>query len=367
VTDARAVVLSEFDQPVRLETFPVPEPAPGAVLAEVEFGGVCGTDVHLQAGRLPIPLPVVLGHEGVGRVRALGEGVDRDSLGVELRVGDAISWGSNIACGHCVYCRDVAEPSLCENRRVYGINRSADVAPHLTGSWADVIHLDAGSTIVRLGEDAPSRAVIALGCAGPTTVHGVLGQTPPRVGETVIVQGAGPVGLAAAMYAQLAGAARVVLVGAPAGRIDVARSHGIGDEHIEISDLSAADRGQAALDLTPRGGGADLVIECTGVPPAVAEGIGLCRPGGRYLVLGQYTDHGPTPINPHLITRKQLEVRGSWAFSARDVVQYCRTVPILNARFELAPLVQEFPLDDAQGALDAARAGRVVKAVVAAG
>jgi threonine dehydrogenase-like Zn-dependent dehydrogenase len=344
VTDARAVVLSEFDQPVRLETFPVPEPAPGAVLAEVEFGGVCGTDVHLQAGRLPIPLPVVLGHEGVGRVRALGEGVDRDSLGVELRVGDAISWGSNIACGHCVYCRDVAEPSLCENRRVYGINRSADVAPHLTGSWADVIHLDAGSTIVRLGEDAPSRAVIALGCAGPTTV-----------------------GLAAAMYAQLAGAARVVLVGAPAGRIDVARSHGIGDEHIEISGLSAADRVARALELTPGGRGADLVIECTGVPPAVAEGIDLCRPAGRYLVLGQYTDHGPTPINPHLITRKQLEVRGSWAFSARDVVQYCRTVPVLNARFELEPLVQAFALHDAQGALDAAREGRVVKAVVAAG
>jgi glyceraldehyde 3-phosphate dehydrogenase len=81
----------------------------------------------------------------------------------------------------------------------------------------------------------------------------------------VIVQGAGPVGQAAAMYAQLAGAARVVLVGAPAGRIDVAREHGIGDEHIEISDLSAQERLQAALDLTPRGLGADLVLECTGL------------------------------------------------------------------------------------------------------
>jgi threonine dehydrogenase-like Zn-dependent dehydrogenase len=296
-------------------------------------------------------------------VLAVGEGVREDALGRPLREGDAVAWGSNISCGTCVACRDWGDPTLCERRRVYGISRAAADPPHLTGSWADAIVLEAGTTVVALGDDAPPRAVIALGCAGPTAVHGVLHVTPPRVGETVVVQGAGPVGLAAAMYAQLAGAARVVVIGAPAGRLALARELGVGHEHLDLGELDAAARLERVRELTG-GRGADLVLECAGVPAAVAEAIELCRPGGRLLVLGQYTDHGPTPINPHLITRKALEVRGSWAYAAGHFVEYVRTVGALNARHDLARLVSTFPLEGAQDALDAVRAGRVSKAVL---
>jgi threonine dehydrogenase-like Zn-dependent dehydrogenase len=367
MTQARAVVLPAVGEPVRLERFDVPAPEPGAIVVDVELGGVCGTDVHLQAGRLPIPTPLVLGHEGVGRVGALGAGADADSTGVALAAGDLVAWGSNISCGTCFFCRDAADPTLCERRRVLGINRPAADWPHLTGAWADAIYLEAGTTIVRLDEGAPPEAVIALGCAGPTAVHGVLHVTPVRVGETVAVQGAGPVGLAAAMYAQLAGAGRVVLLGAPAGRLGLARELGIGDEHLDVDALGVEERLATARDATPGRRGADLVVECTGVPAAVAEAIDMARPGGRVLVLGQYTDHGPTPINPHLITRKALELRGSWAFSGRHVVAYVRSVPQLAARFDLPRLLTSFPLERAQDALDAARAGQVTKAVLRAG
>ena len=362
----RCVVLEAFQEPVALrevESAQADAPESGAVVAAVEFGGVCGTDVHLQAGRLPIPLPLVLGHEGVGRVLSLGPGAERDALGSPLSAGDRIGWASSIACGACFYCRDAQEPTLCERRKIYGITRRLDDPPHLSGSWGERIYLEAGTTVVKLTERQPSEAVIALGCAGPTVVHGLLHIVPVRTGESVVVQGAGPVGLAAAMYAHLAGAEPVILIGAPSARLELAAALGVGDHRLDIERLEAPARLQRVRELTG-GRGADVVIECAGIPAAVPEALDLVRPGGRVLVLGQYTDHGPTPLNPHLITRKQLEVRGSWAFSAAHYVEYLQTLPLLRERFPVEELNTSFPLERAQEAIDAARAGRIGKAVL---
>jgi threonine dehydrogenase-like Zn-dependent dehydrogenase len=360
---AQCVVLETFGEPVSTHTAQLDEPAPGAMVVAVQYGGVCGTDVHLQAGRLPIPLPLVLGHEGVGSVDALGEGVEHDSLGAPLAVGDRVSWASSIACGKCFYCRDVQEPTLCDRRRIYGITRPLSDAPGLTGSWAERIYLEPGTTVVRLGDAQPSDAVIALGCAGPTVVHGLLHVAPPRPGESVAVQGAGPVGLAAAMLAHVAGAHPVILIGAPAGRLELAAQLAVADERLDIEELDPQQRLEQVLSLTD-GRGADLVVECAGVPAAVSEALTLARPGGRVLVLGQYTDHGPTAMNPHLITRKQLAVLGSWAFSAGHYIEYLRAIPQLRVRFPLEQLITSFPLERAQEAIDAARAGEIAKAVL---
>ncbi len=116
------------------------------------------------------------------------------------------------------------------------------------------------------------------------------------------------------------------------------------------------------LAETGAGRGADLVVEATGVPQAVAEGIDLCRRGGRYLVLGQYTDHGAVPLNPHLITRKQLQVFGSWAMTGEHYVRHVAAVPALAARFDLARLVTRYPLAEAEQALADMRAGRGAQA-----
>jgi threonine dehydrogenase-like Zn-dependent dehydrogenase len=360
---ARCVVLESFGEPVSTRTAQLDEPEAGAMVVAVEYAGVCGTDVHLQAGRLPIPVPLVLGHEGVGRVAALGTGVERDALGAALSVGDRVTWASSIACGTCFYCREAQEPTLCERRRIYGITRPLKEHPRLTGSWAERIYLEPGTTVVRLDDLQPSEAVIALGCAGPTVVHGLLHVAPVRPGESIVVQGAGPVGLAAAMYAHLSGAHPVVLVGAPASRLELAGKLGVADERLDIEELDAQQRLERVRALTG-GRGADLVAECAGLPVAVSEALELARPGGRVLVLGQYTDHGPAPLNPHLITRKQLAVSGSWAFSAAHYIEYLRTLPQLRARFALEQLISTFPLERAQDAVDAARAGRIGKAVL---
>jgi threonine dehydrogenase-like Zn-dependent dehydrogenase len=364
-TVSRGAVLRAFNQPLAIDEAEVPDPGPGALVAEVVYGGVCGTDVHLQHGNLPIPTPLILGHEAVGRVSALGEGVETDFMGIPLREGDPIVWSSNIPCGRCYWCVIERERTLCADRKVYGVNQRFDIWPRLSGGWADYVYLQPDSAVFRLPDGISPAQAIALGCAGPTTAHGVLEMTPPAVGETVVVQGSGPVGMAAAMYAHLAGAAKVIIVGGPAGRLDLARELGIGDVHLDIfATTDPEERIKRVLDETTGGRGADLVLECAGVPAAVAEGFEYARRNARYLVLGQYTDRGPTPINPHVITRKQLKIFGAWAFAEVHYQRYVQSLPKLAARFDLARLVTPYPLEDANQALADVAAGRVMKAVL---
>src|SRR5439155_15205021 len=124
--------------------------------------------------------------------------------------------------------------TLCENRRTYGVNRSTAEEPGLSGAWADCIYLREGTTVVKVPDGVDQLAAMSLACAGPTMVHALYERRPVRRGEVVAVQGSGPVGLAAAALAQLAGAARVIIVGGPAGRLDLAAKARIGDEHVNV-------------------------------------------------------------------------------------------------------------------------------------
>lgn len=360
----RAVVLNEFNAPLELESAPLPEPGPGAVVARVHLAGVCGTDIHLHHGQLPIPLPLVLGHEGVGRVWRLGEGVATDFSGNPLREGDAIAWSSNIPCGQCYWCVVAGQRTLCETRRVYGVNQRFDEFPRLSGAWAEAIYLQPGSAIFRLPANLSPEEMISLGCAGPTAIHGVIDVAGITTGDTIVVQGSGPVGIASAMYAHLAGASRVILVGGPSSRLDLAREIGVGDVHIDIFEFpEASERVRLVLDATPGRRGADVVLECAGVPEAVVEGWEMARRGGTFLALGQYTDRGAVPLNPHLITRKQLRIVGSWGFAEKHYLGHMQALPQLAARFDLTRLITRYDLEDANSALHDMGTGRVMKPV----
>ncbi len=187
---------------------------------------------------------------------------------------------------------------------------------------------------------------------------------PIRLGETVVVQGSGPVGLAAAALAQLAGAGKVIIVGGPRGRLNQAAKAGIGDALFEIADASDPEQVLSAVRAETGGHGADLVIECAGVPTAVAQGLMLARRGGSYLVIGQYTDAGDTLFNPHQIVYRQLDIFGSWAFTGAHLVEYVKLLPTILARFDLRSLVTSFPLAEYAAALSAVEDGSVLKAVL---
>lgn len=359
MSTAKAAVLEKFKAPLQTREFPLPaQPEPGAALVRTEMAGVCGTDVHLWKGELPITLPVILGHETVGRIEQLGAGLDCDWTGQPLQIGDRIAWNSSTSCGQCYYCAEKRQPTRCPHRRAYGIGYRCDEPPHLLGGYAEFHYLQPRTTLFKLPDDLPTESVIGAGCALITALHGVericntveeasrLFQRPTNATitektpekddasnafetggmpvlpslwrDSVVVQGAGPVGIAAVAVARNAGARQVIVIGGPKHRLEMARRFGA-DHTIDLDDMrDPAARLDAVRHLTQTYG-ADVVLECVGHPSAVVEGMEMCRDGGKYLVLGHYCDAGPVSFNPHIITRKQLQVFGSWSSEPRHL------------------------------------------------
>ncbi|MFN3324349.1 MAG: zinc-binding dehydrogenase [Bryobacteraceae bacterium] len=360
----KAAVLTAFQQPLEVREYPGPsEPGAGEAVVRVEVAGICGTDVHLWLGQLPIPLPVILGHETAGRIERLGPGLEKDWRGNPLQAGDRVTWASSVVCGECYYCRAKRQPTRCVARKAYGISYCANDAPHLRGGYAEKILLRAGTAIFRIPDSVPSESVVGAGCALVTAIHGIE-RAPVEWGDVVVVQGAGPVGLAALAVAKQSGAAKIVVIGGPEHRLELARKFGA-DAVIDIGEVPDPAERFRALQEEIGPYGADVVIECVGHPEAVNEGIVMCRDGGKYLVLGQYADAGNISFNPHTITRKQLQVVGSWGFEPRHVH---RALDLLE-RTHLKDLFRDeithrFSLEDVNAALCTVREWRSGKAVI---
>lgn len=348
---ARASVLTAFRAPLELREFPLPEELePGAALVRTEMAGICGTDVHLWKGELPLVLPIIMGHETVGHIERLGAGVESDWTGQALRAGDRVAWNSAVSCGACYYCAEKRQPTRCPHRRAYGIGHPCDRPPHLLGGYAEFHYLRPRTTIFKLPDDLRTESVIGAGCALITAIHGIE-RTGIAWRDNVVVQGAGPVGIAALAVARSAGAAQVIVIGGPKHRLEMARRFGA-DQVIDIEEVrEPAARLEAVRQFTG-GYGGDVVLECVGIPHAVAEGLELCRDGGKYLVLGHYCDAGPVPLNPHVITRKQLQVFGSWSSEPKHLKQALEFLRANEERFPFHEMVSHrFTLDDANEAL----------------
>jgi len=364
MTTARAAVLTAWQAPLEIRTFPVAgELASGEALVRVEMAGICGTDVHLWLGQLPIPLPVIMGHESTGVIEKVGPNIEKDWRGQPLREGDRVAWASSLVCGECFYCREKRQPTRCLHRKAYGISYCADDAPHLRGGYAEKILLRAGTSIFRLPETLPSAAVVGAGCALTTAIHG-LERCPVAWGDTVVIQGTGPVGLAALAVSRQSGAGRIIAVGGPPHRLELARRFGA-DVVIDIGEIPDIAARRERILAETGGYGADAVIECVGHPEAVNEGIELCRDGGKYLVLGQYANAGNISFNPHTITRKQLQIAGSWGFEPRHLD---RALTLLDSThwkdLFAAEVTHRFPLEEANTALETVRSWRSGKAVL---
>jgi putative phosphonate catabolism associated alcohol dehydrogenase len=361
---AKASVLEKFKSPLALREYPLPDKLePGAALVRTEMAGICGTDVHLWKGELPIQLPVILGHETVGRVVELGAGLERDWTGLPLKPGDRVTWNSTVSCGRCFYCAVKRQPTRCPHRRAYGIGYRCDEAPHFLGGYAEFHYLRPGATLFKLPDDLPTEAVIGAGCALITAIHGI-----ERTGidwqDTVVVQGAGPVGIAALAVAKSAGASRVIVIGGPKQRLETARRFGA-DEVIDLEAVPEAGKRIELVRQLTGGYGADVVLECVGLPAAVGEGMEMCRDGGKYLLLGHYCDAGPVMWNPHVITRKQLQVFGSWSSEPRHLQAALRFLRDHQQQFPFATMVSHrFPLAQANEALATTARWEALKSVL---
>lgn len=364
MTTARAAVLETFGAPLQLREYPLPtELEPGAVLVQTEMAGICGTDVHIWKGELPISLPVIMGHETVGRVERLGNGPRLDWTGEPLHIGDRITWNSTFSCGRCFYCAEVRQPTRCPHRRAYGIGYASDQAPHLLGGYAEYHYLHPQATIFKIPDELPTESVVGAGCALITAIHGI-----ERTGidwrDTVVIQGAGPVGLSALAVAKRAGASQVIVIGGPAARLDLARQFGA-DHTIDIDEHKDPSARLAEVRARTRGYGADVVLECVGIPAVVPEALEMSRDGGKVLVLGHYGNAGPVAMNPHVITRKQLQIFGSWSSEPRHLKAAIEFIQQGRHQFPFDAMVTDrFPLEQANDALEATAAWHSAKSVL---
>ncbi|HTD85274.1 MAG TPA: zinc-binding dehydrogenase [Candidatus Binatia bacterium] len=361
---AKASILESFKAPLRVQEYPLPSRLePGAALARTEMAGICGTDVHLWKGELPIGLPVILGHETVGRIEQLGDGLEKDWTGQPLKIGDRVTWNSAISCGACYYCAEKKQPTRCPHRRAYGIGYQSNQPPHFWGGYAQFHYLRPRTTIFKLPDDLPTEAVIGAGCALITAIHG-LERTGINWRDNVVVQGAGPVGVSALAVAKSAGAGKVIVIGGPRHRLQMAKRFGA-DHTIDLEEhKDAASRIKAVRDLTG-GYGADAVLECVGHPSAIVEGMEMCRDGGKYLVLGHYCDAGTVAFNPHVITRKQLQVFGSWSSEPRHLKGAVDFLRATQNQFPFAEMVtHRFSLEQANEALNTTANWQSAKSVI---
>jgi len=348
-------------RPFQIEEVAIPPLTEGAVLGRMVLAGVCGTDVHILRGQVPIKTPAILGHENVCRVVEIGGSKPLfDITGQPVKEGDLITWLPK-SCGQCYNCTILKDPSKCERRVGYGGWVPAWEHPYLVGGFAEYVWLMPGSDIVVVNDVSPEAVV--LGDALRVMVHALENIGGVHYGDTVVVQGSGAVGMTGILLALDAGAGRVVVTGGPAARLDLVRELGV-DAAIDIFATSAPERVAQVLELT-RGRGADLIIEATGVPSAVAEGLDMVRIDGRYVIAGHYGDAGTVALNPHLINRKQVTITGAWS---ADNSHFLRGLSLLRklSPETLAKLVRpRFGLGEINDALISAERQESVKPVIA--
>lgn len=359
--NALAAVLTQFNCPLEMTEIPIPTLSPGQVLVEISAAGVCGSDVHMWRGQDPrTPRPIILGHEGVGRV-VDAKGPRQDIYGRTVTAGDLISWERGVACGHCYYCAVLHEPSLCAERWAYGIHRSSLVPPFLNGCYASHVILDARTDIIPLNDADDPALMVAACCSGATAAH-TFDLVHVETGDTVVVFGPGPVGVFSVALARAAGAAQVVMIGGSAGRLALCQDAGattVLDRHATSID----ERRQTILDLT-QGRGADLVIEASGAVPAATEGLDLLRRGGTLALVGFGTPVGEMTLAPfEQIVRKNVRVQGVWVSDIRHAL---RAVSVIrrNPRALAGLVTHRFPLQQATEALGAVERREALKAVL---
>jgi aryl-alcohol dehydrogenase len=361
---ATAAVLTEYGAPFTLENVHVDEPKAGEVLVRLIATGICHTDVVTQHGDIPFPVPCVLGHEGVGRIEAVGPGVDGHAAGDTVMLG--WPW-----CGQCRNCQS-GNPRFCLNLAalVLGGGRAdgtsalsrADgsrLSSHFFGqsSFAELAVVSQ-SCLVPIASSAPVEAVGVLACGVTTGAGAVLNTLHLGPGDSMVVFGAGAVGLAAIMAARLTPATTIVAVEPHAGRRNLATKYGA----TEVIDPATTDVVGAIHEIC--GGTADAALDCTGIPSVIRQTIDSVGMLGTAVLIGG-APAGAEFSADHLTTLWGKRIVGSLGGES----QSGRFVPALldlysQGRFPFTDLIEYFPLGSLNEAIAASAGGDVIKPVL---
>lgn len=361
----KAAVLKEFNAPLELVDFPKPNVGEGEVLVRMTAAGICGSDVHMWMGEDPrTPRPMILGHEGVGIIEEIGgDAVKHDIYGRELKSGDPIIWDRSIVCGKCYFCAVKQLPNLCTSRWVYGIHRGCSEPPHLNGGYADHILLVESTKIISLADwgSFDPATLVSAGCSGATSANAIE-LADIQIGDNVLIQGAGPLGLYLVGYARARGAQNVIVIEGVEVRMELARRLGA-NLILDYKTTSPEERREAVMSVT-HGYGVDAGFEAVGRPEPVLEGINLVRRGGAYLSVGTAVPMGTLPIDLYYqIVLKQLRFQGVWCSDTRHITSALHLVKE-NPGVFTEMITHRYPLDQANEALKSMAERKAIKTAI---
>ena len=369
-----AMVWTDPGRPHDAVAVPSVRLAPGDLLVEVELATICGSDVHTTRGDRGAPTPLVLGHEQVGRVVAVGEravAVD----GTPVAVGQRVVWSLTVSCGVCATCGR-GLPQKCERVRKYGHER-LETGWELSGGFATHVHVRAGTAVVPVADDLDAALLAPVSCGTATAVAALdaasaivplgggvdagagAGAGAAAVAPVVVlVLGAGLIGLTVAALATDAGARVVVVDPDPARRALAARFGAVA-----TADPGAAPGAAESVDraLEVAGGAPLVAVEASGAPSAVASALTRLGVGGVAVLVGSVFPAPAFALDAESVVRRLVTVRGVHNYAPRHLVEAARFVERRHGAWPLAELVgDEVALADLDAGIErAASAGAV--------
>lgn len=351
-------------QPIQIQEYPVPEPGPGAALVRITLANVCGSDLHAWRGDVDYAkrgraVPRHQGHEGTGRIAALGEGVTTDSNGEPLAVGDRVIFAYFFPCGRCRAC--LVGKEWCCPRRTHHLATSCEVWPHFKGTFGDYFYLYPNHIVFKVPDDLPDEMVAGLNCAMAQVASG-WDAAGLGMGERVVIQGAGGLGLYAIAVAGERGAAQIIVVDGVSERLEVASMFGA-DDFIDMRELPEPEqRIKRVKDLTG-GWGADLVMDVAGFPSVVREGVPMLGPGGRYVEIGNISPGLTYEADPSLWVTSNVAIFGNNHYSRKHLRECLEIVYRCRGKYPFDRIVSDkFPLEQINEVLAEQDKGHITRA-----
>lgn len=365
---AKAVITRENNQPVVVEEITVESPRAGEVMIKLEACGVCHSDLSATNGTIPFPPPVVLGHEGAGRVVEVGAGV------TDFAVGDSVVSSFVSMCGKCRYCT-TGRPELCDlaAKAVFTLpdgtvrTHDKDGKPLNVfsgcGVMAEYATLNVAN-VVKVDTQGVKMDCCALISCGVMTGWGAACNTAKvEAGSICVVFGAGGVGLNAIQGCAMSGAAMVVAVDMSESKLEFAKLFGATHTVVGGGD----DIVKTLKKLT--GGGADYAFECVGHGAIVAQAYGCLRKGGKAVAVGVAKQADTTTIRTNTLAFEEKVLTGSCFGGARPREDFPRLISLYRAgRLKLDELItHRYTIDEAPQAFDDLANGRNARGMIVFG
>jgi threonine dehydrogenase-like Zn-dependent dehydrogenase len=292
----------------QIREYPLPEVEPGAVLIKIGAAGVCGSDLHFWRGDMgagrEVPGGTLMGHEMMGRVYKLGRGVTKDSLGRPLKEGDRVTYAYFYPCYQCAVCA-TGDTYACPNRQA-GSGKLGE-PPYFTAAFGDYYYLRPHHHIFKVPDNLTDEMTAPVNCAASEVAFGLV-KADPKFGETVVIQGAGGLGLYATAIARERGA-RVIVVDGQKARLALAKRMGA-ETTIDMTEYPTAEARAERVRALTGGLGADLTVGLVGFAPAFAEALQMVRSGGRHLEIGSISQVDKVELAPAHIVYRRITIIG---------------------------------------------------------